>query len=58
MAPWKRFEFTTPRRRPAITAPVPVELHFVVYHGLFFNWEERLLCPRSLLGPKIVKPIV
>jgi len=43
MAPWKRFEFTTPRSRPAITAPVPVELHFVVYHGLFFNWEEGLL---------------
>jgi len=43
MAPWKRFEFTTPRSWPAITAPVPAELHFVVYHGLFFNWEEGLL---------------
>jgi hypothetical protein len=42
MAPWNRFEFTTPRRRPAITPSVPVELHFVVYNGLFFNWDEEL----------------
>jgi len=31
-----------PRRRPAIAAPVSVELHFAVYHGLFFNRNELL----------------